>query len=55
MYKEKVFEIKQNIFDIIDIFMKLYEDIVDNDLSSYQRELIKVKWIDICQVNGFDE
>ena len=43
MYNERIFEIKRNIFDIIDIFMKLYEDIANNDLSSYQRELIKVK------------
>ena len=55
MYNKRIFEIKRNIFDIIDISMKSYEDIVNNDLSSYQRELIKVKWINICSMNDSDE
>ena len=55
MYKERISGIKRNIFDIVDIFMKSYEDIANNDLSSYQRGLTKVKWIDIYPVNDSDE
>lgn len=55
MYKKRIYKIKRNIFDIIDISIKLYENTANSDLSNCQRELVKVKWINIYPMNDSDE
>ena len=55
MREKRVSGIKRDIFGVVGISTKPYEDIANNGLSNCQEERVRMKWIGIYHVNDSDE